>query len=90
MNNIPVANLPDAPENVADWHLYSFLYNCNQEFGRTETCKQAHRLARRHLLKQMLIMSNTVCRACSGYGHRAKDCLTNDRLSLLGSASVEN
>ena len=35
-------------------------------------------------------MANTVCRACSGFGHRSRDCPTNLRLGVLASASVQN
>ena len=48
-----------------------------------------HRIARRTLLVQLKLMANTKCNACSGYGHRARDCPTNLRLGMLSSSTNE-
>ena len=89
MNNTKVAEMPDAPANVADWHIFDELYNCTVDFGRSNATKKSFQYQRRVLMLDLLLMSKTVCVACSGYGHVKKDCPTNGRLSVLGSVSDE-
>ena len=89
MNNNQDNLFPDVPAAFNDWHIYTALYDCTTDFGVTDTAKNRYRLQRRVLLHQMKLMSNTKCAACSGYGHRARDCPTNSRVSLLGSTGLE-
>ena len=89
MNNAPAATLPLAPANIPAWTFYSELHGCITDFGKGAEAKQSFRLARRTLLKQLHLMSTTVCNACAGHGHRARDCPTNSRLGMLGAVSFE-
>ena len=41
------------------------------------------------LLRQLALMGNTVCDACGGYAHRARDCPTNLRIGMLGASCNE-
>ena len=59
------------------------------DIGATNDVQEAHRLARRTLLCQLKLMSNTKCMACGGYAHRARDCPTNLRLGMLSSSTNE-
>ena len=87
MNNNHTPNYPDVPEDVPKWQVFTTLFKCRQDWGANENEQRIHRLGRRTLLVQLKLMSNTQCIACSGFGHRARDCATNDRLSMLGNAS---
>ena len=89
MNNNAVANLPDVPGANAPWIFYTKLRGCTQDFGATAALRFKHQLARRTLLTQLDLMSHTRCKACSGYGHRSRDCPTNLRLGMLGSSTNE-
>ena len=89
MNNSRITDFPNVPENVPEWIVYDSLWNCKTDFGRDVNEKAIYQLARRSLLEQLKLMSNTKCVACSGYGHQARDCPTNDRLTMLGNASTE-
>ena len=88
MNNANTNNLPNAPDDIAAWEFYHQLHICTVNYGRGEDSQKAFRTARRVLLQQMSLMARTICRACSGHGHRARDCPTNLRLGVLQSASV--
>ena len=90
MNNDSANGMQDCPEDIGDWHLYHHLFSCTVAFGRGEASQLAFRVARRTVLGQLNIMANVICRACSGYGHRARDCPTNLRLGVIQSASVQN
>ena len=89
MNNNPAANLPDVPGNIPTWTFYSELHGCTHQFGRNNATQAAYHLARRTLLKQLYLMGQTVCQACGGQGHRARDCPTNSRLGMLGASNIE-
>ena len=89
MNNIAVAGMPNAPDNVAEWTFYSALHGCTQDFGRNEEARTSFRLQRRTLLKQLKLMADTVCLACGGRAHRARDCPTNLRLGMLSASNYE-
>ena len=89
MDNANAAHLPNVPAADDSWVFYTILRGCTQDFGRTEACRQSYRLARRQLLRQLDLMKNTVCSACGGKAHRARDCPTNMRLGMLASSSVE-
>ena len=89
MNNDATPKLPDVPEQVEDWPLHIVLHECNVDFGVDDDAKYRYRLARRVLLEQISLMSNTLCEACTGFGHVAKDCPTNTRLNMLGSTGLE-
>ena len=89
MNNNVVNTLPNAPANIATWTFYSELHGCTTDFGKSNEAKEGFRLARRTLLKQLHLMGATVCNACAGHGHRARDCPTNSRLGMLGAVSFE-
>ena len=84
MDNQPALGLPPVPPDVANWHVYVYLRTCVIDFGRTAEVVDAHRLARRVLLRNMHNLSSQRCDACSGFGHKRADCPTNDRLSVLG------
>ena len=89
MNNIANDQWPPIPNNVPSWIFFDKIYRCTRDFGATQDLKVSHRLARRSLLQQLSLMSNTRCKACSGYSHRARDCPTNRRLGMLGSSTNE-
>ena len=89
MNNAQVQNLPNVPADVQEWPFYRELHACRQDFGRNEATRLSYRLQRRVLLKQLKLMSDTVCLACGGRAHRARDCPTNLRLGMLSSSNVE-
>ena len=57
--------------------------------GSNLETRNNHGRARRTLLHQLKLMSNTKCAACGGFSHRARDCPTNQRLGMLGSSSIE-
>ena len=88
MNNDAVANQPIVPPNIPDWEFFNQLHSCRNDFGRTNECRQEHRLMRRTLLKQLHLMAQTVCVACGGRAHRARDCPTNLRLGMLSSSNA--
>ena len=89
MNNAVVQNVPNVPDAIAPWTFYTELRNCVVDFGRNNDARNSYRLARRTLLVQLHLMGNTKCQACSGHGHRARDCPTNSRLGMLGASNVE-
>ena len=89
MNNAAAADLPNVPDAVPQWEFYSQLRGCGQEFGRNAETRQQYRLQRRMLLKQLKLMADTVCLACGGRAHRARDCPTNSRLGMLSASNVE-
>ena len=90
MNNGILAKGPTIADDIPDWTLYMQLHSCNVDFGASEEAKASFRLRRRTLLKQMHLMGNTKCCACSGFGHRARDCPTNSRLGMLGVVAHED
>ena len=90
MNNNVVVGWPNVPPEIPGWTFYNALRVCEQDWGRNDETKVAHRLARRNLLKQLKLMGDTVCQACGGRAHRARDCPTNLRLGMLSSSCVEN
>ena len=89
MNNNADNRMPAVPADIAEWSLYHIIHGCNVDFGRGNGVRALYRLRRRVLLQQMHLMSNTRCTACNGFSHRARDCPTNVRLSMLGAASFE-
>ena len=89
MNNNPVNGVPNVPAANNNWVFYTNLRGCAQDFGANDEVKAQHRLARRTLLNQLHLMAATRCKACSGYGHRARDCPTNMRLGMLSSSTNE-
>ena len=80
---------PDVPEDLASWPFYHALHGMTKDIGATDPIKQMHALSRRHLLIQLRLMSNTQCKACGGFAHRARDCPTNMRLGMLSSSTNE-
>ena len=89
MNNERVNHMPQVPGEIPHWSFYTQLRCCRHDFGVLRSHKESHRLGRRTLLLQLHLMANTKCQSCSGYGHRARDCPTNMRLGMLGSANIE-
>ena len=90
MNNDPEQpGWPDVPAAIPSWHFYSSIRSCQRDWGANEDYRTMHRLSRRTLLVQLKLMANTQCNACSGYGHRARDCPTNLRLGMLSSSTNE-
>ena len=89
MNNANVAHLQDVPPNDTDWDFYIELWGCNADMGRNPATRLSYRQARRSLLSQLHLMANTVCNACGGFAHRAKDCPTNLRLGMLSGSNSE-
>ena len=89
MNNAHTQGWPDVPATVGNWPFFMAVYNMSTAVGRTQTTKDQYSRARRTLLMQLKLMSNTKCAACGGYSHRARDCPTNQRLGMLGSSTVE-
>ena len=89
MNNDNVVGLPAVPDQVNEWAFYRELHDCRQEFGRNNATRGSYRLQRRVLLRQLKLMSDTVCLACGGRAHRARDCPTNLRLGMLSASNVE-
>ena len=89
MNNAHTAGWPDVPATVACWPFFMAVFNMTTAVGRTQATRDQYGRARRTLLNQLKLMSNTKCAACGGYSHRARDCPTNQRLGMLGSSTVE-
>ena len=90
MNNHALAKAPACPQNIPDWTFYAQLHACRVDYAATDTIKESFRLHRRTLLKQLKLMANTKCNACSGFAHRARDCPTNSRLGMLGAVACED
>ena len=88
-NNNHIDNWPDVPDDVATWPFYHSLHVMTADVGANDAVRLAHALARRNLLIQLKLMSNTQCKACGGYAHRARDCPTNMRLGMLSSSTNE-
>ena len=89
MDNANTQGWPDAPADIPEWPFYHHLHGMRTAIGRTNAVKNQHGRARRTLLHQLKLMGNTKCAACGGYSHRARDCPTNQRLGMLGSASIQ-
>ena len=89
MDNAAAAGLPDVPAEVPGWEFYTQLRGCTQDFGRNNDTRRQFRLQRRMLLKQLKLMADTVCLACGGRAHRARDCPTNSRLGMLSASNIE-
>ena len=77
------------PDNIPEWAFFRHLHGCMQEFGRNLDTRISYRVSRRTLLIQLKLMGNTICNACGGRAHRARDCPTNLRLGMLSSSTVE-
>ena len=89
MNNNDIAGAPNVPAAVPEWAFYTELRNCTTDFGRNLDTVTMYRHQRRHLLRQLKLMAGTVCLACGGKAHRARDCPTNLRLGMLSASNVE-
>ena len=81
------AKFPKAPQPIKSWEIYHHIY-MNQIRHETNEEENANfYLSRIMLLKQLKLLGNTKCEACSGYGHRAGQCPTSSRISLVGHAN---
>ena len=88
MNNDPTSDLPDISGlRQPDWAFFDKVWNLDKDLAKSEDRIYWGRLARRELLRELEVLSRTRCAACWGFGHRARDCHTHARLSLLGSTS---
>ena len=89
MNNNNVQGWPNVPAAIPEWTFFNELRDHNRDIGRNLDTQVTYRLARRTLLAQLHLMGQTVCQACGGKAHRARDCPTNSRLGMLGASNIE-
>ena len=77
---IPAENNTDAK----DWDLFPFARTYVFP-GSTILEGDAERYAERtYVLHEIVKLSRIRCVECMGYGHAAIDCITTDKLTLLG------
>ena len=88
-DNIQTQGWPDVPADVVSWPFFTTLRAMTHDIGANAELRATHALQRRTLLCQLKLMSNTQCKACGGFAHRARDCPTNMRLGMLSSSTNE-
>ena len=71
-------NQPDLPEDIPEWDLFHSMHE-DEELINDLT--EAQTLATKfQLLKQLSPLRYLICPWCSGYGHKAADCTTGNKI----------